>query len=268
MSNYRQYAFWLARLHDLDPVEPEFTVFLNPTAKIALQEMLEAIGCEKLFKLYATDGLHSDEMIVVSHVESSPIHPLADAIESARRTDLYRRRGEGMNEETLSAMDADDHYVHQFPQAPEQDVVAFLDEHLADIQSRSGDTEQHVQLKGLPPETRLPDELESLLDRLTGSLVRLLRKTMDSLDPESDEEQEVSVRLPDDDPLHLPALLMGVGLASSTSAGRHDIDTGLVRIDGIVVAPRDYEHARTELVGRVVSSPGKRAVRFIECDSA
>ena len=70
--------------------------------------------------------------------------------------------------------------------------------------------------------------------------------------------------LPEGDPLHLPALLVGGGLSASTSAARRDIDSGAVRIDGEAVAPKAYDHPRAALVGRVLASGKRKAVRLVE----
>ncbi len=71
-------------------------------------------------------------------------------------------------------------------------------------------------------------------------------------------------QLPDGDPVHLPAALVAAGLAASTSAARRDIDAGAVRVDGAPIAPRSYDLARADVVGRVVSSGKRRAVRFAD----
>jgi tyrosyl-tRNA synthetase len=68
--------------------------------------------------------------------------------------------------------------------------------------------------------------------------------------------------LPDDDPVHLPALLVAAGLAASTSAARRDIDAGAVRIDGSPVPRREYDWPRAELVGRVLANGKRRAARL------
>jgi len=41
--------------------------------------------------------------------------------------------------------------------------------------------------------------------------------------------------LPDGDPVHLPAVLVGAGLAASTSGARRDIDGGAVRIEMLML---------------------------------
>ncbi len=70
--------------------------------------------------------------------------------------------------------------------------------------------------------------------------------------------------LPAGDPLHLPAVLVAAGLAPSTSAGRRDIDGGAIRIDGVVVAAKQYDLARDALIGRVLASGKRRAVRLVD----
>ncbi len=70
--------------------------------------------------------------------------------------------------------------------------------------------------------------------------------------------------LPEGDPLHLPAVLVGAGLAASTSAARRDIDAGAVRIEGVVVPAGGYDVPRSELAGRVVSAGKRRVARLVE----
>jgi tyrosyl-tRNA synthetase len=70
--------------------------------------------------------------------------------------------------------------------------------------------------------------------------------------------------LPEGDPLHLPAVLVGAGLAASTSAARRDIDAGAVRIDGAVVPARAYDLPRAELAGRVLASGKRRVARLVD----
>jgi tyrosyl-tRNA synthetase len=68
--------------------------------------------------------------------------------------------------------------------------------------------------------------------------------------------------LPDGDPVHLPAVLVGAGLATSTSVARRDIDGGAVRIDGEQVPPRSYDLPRGQLAGRVLANGKRRAARL------
>jgi tyrosyl-tRNA synthetase len=70
--------------------------------------------------------------------------------------------------------------------------------------------------------------------------------------------------LPDGDPVHLPALLVAGGLAASTSAARRDIDAGAVKIDGAAVEARRYDLPRAELVGRVLASGKRKAIRLVD----
>ena len=67
--------------------------------------------------------------------------------------------------------------------------------------------------------------------------------------------------LPPDDPVHLPALLVAVGFATSTSGGRRLVDGGGVRLDGTPVS--DYEVPRSALAGRVLSSGRRHLVRLL-----
>jgi tyrosyl-tRNA synthetase len=70
--------------------------------------------------------------------------------------------------------------------------------------------------------------------------------------------------MPDGDPVHVPALLVGAGLAASTSAARRDIDAGAVRVDGKVVPPRQYDLPRSDLVGKVIMVGKRKAARLID----
>jgi tyrosyl-tRNA synthetase len=70
--------------------------------------------------------------------------------------------------------------------------------------------------------------------------------------------------LPAGDPVHLPAVLVASGIAASSSAARRDIDNGAVRIDGESVSARAYDLARVALIGRVLASGKRRAVRVVE----
>ena len=69
--------------------------------------------------------------------------------------------------------------------------------------------------------------------------------------------------LAEGDPLHLPAVLVAAGLATSTSAARRDIDAGAVRIDGVPVAARTYDVARADIEGRVVASGKRKQARLV-----
>ena len=66
------------------------------------------------------------------------------------------------------------------------------------------------------------------------------------------------------DSVHLPALMAAAGLAASRSAARRLLDDGAVRVDGVVVPAGSYDVARASLVGRVVQSGRRRAVRLVE----
>ncbi len=70
--------------------------------------------------------------------------------------------------------------------------------------------------------------------------------------------------LADADPVHLPALLVAAGLAASTSAARRGIDAGAVKIAGAVVAARRYDVPRAELLGQVLASGKRHAVRLVQ----
>jgi tyrosyl-tRNA synthetase len=69
--------------------------------------------------------------------------------------------------------------------------------------------------------------------------------------------------LPEGDPVHLPALLVSAGLATSTSAARRDIDAGAIRIDGVSIPAKRYDVPRAELAGAVLASGKRRAARLV-----
>ena len=74
-----------------------------------------------------------------------------------------------------------------------------------------------------------------------------------------DDVEEVA--LPDgDDPVHLPALLHGLGLVGSTSEARRLISQEAVRVDGTAVADLDLPRARLE--GALVQAGKRRFVRL------
>jgi tyrosyl-tRNA synthetase len=68
--------------------------------------------------------------------------------------------------------------------------------------------------------------------------------------------------LPPGDPVHLPALLVELGFAPSTSAARRLVDDGAVRVDGERLPARDYDPARDRLAGRVLAAGKRRLVRL------
>ncbi len=72
--------------------------------------------------------------------------------------------------------------------------------------------------------------------------------------------------LPPGDPVHLPALLHGAGLVSSTSEGRRLIAQGAVRVDGEPAVDLDLPRARLE--GAVVQAGKRRFVRFSASEGA
>ena len=66
--------------------------------------------------------------------------------------------------------------------------------------------------------------------------------------------------LPDADPVHLPAVLVSAGLAPSTSSARRLVDSGAVKLDGVVVHAYDVDRER--LVDAVLSVGRRKAVRL------
>ena len=70
--------------------------------------------------------------------------------------------------------------------------------------------------------------------------------------------------LPEGDPVHLPALLVAVGLSASSSQARRDIDGGAVRIDGEQAQARVYDLPRAALAGRVLAVGKRRMARLVD----
>ncbi len=68
--------------------------------------------------------------------------------------------------------------------------------------------------------------------------------------------------LPDGDPLHLPAVLVGAGLAASRSEARRLLTAGAGRLDGDPVAPEPLDLPRSALAGRVLQVGRRHAVRL------
>jgi tyrosyl-tRNA synthetase len=74
-------------------------------------------------------------------------------------------------------------------------------------------------------------------------------------------EDVPQVEVPHADPVHLPALLHGLGLVPSNGEGRRIIDGGGVRIDGEPVAPGTYDVPWESVAGRVVQAGKRRFAR-------
>jgi tyrosyl-tRNA synthetase len=70
------------------------------------------------------------------------------------------------------------------------------------------------------------------------------------------------VRLPDGDPVHLPAVLRAAGFVSSTSQARRQLADGAVRLDGERVGPDTLDLPRADLVGRIVQVGRRQAARL------
>ena len=68
---------------------------------------------------------------------------------------------------------------------------------------------------------------------------------------------------PDQDPVHLPALLVDAGLAPSRSQARRFLDEGAVRVDGEALQPGTYDVERGRLVERVLQCGRRQAVRLV-----
>jgi tyrosyl-tRNA synthetase len=69
--------------------------------------------------------------------------------------------------------------------------------------------------------------------------------------------------LPPGDPVHLPAVLVDAGLASSRSEARRFIDDGAVRLDGEPVQRGTYDMARDRVAGRVAQRGRRKAARLV-----
>ena len=96
---------------------------------------------------------------------------------------------------------------------------------------------------------------------------RAAEDRFDSVFKRNEVPQDVPVYvLSAGDPVHLPALLVSAGLSASTSAARRDIDAGAVRIEGESVGSRVYDVPREALVGKVLASGKRKAVRIAEPD--
>ena len=64
------------------------------------------------------------------------------------------------------------------------------------------------------------------------------------------------------DPVHLPALLVELGFAKSSSAARRLVDDGAVRLDGDRLPAREYDVARDRLAGHVLAAGRRNLVRL------
>jgi tyrosyl-tRNA synthetase len=69
--------------------------------------------------------------------------------------------------------------------------------------------------------------------------------------------------LPADDPLHLPAVLVGAGLAAGTSAARRLIDEGAVKLDGLAVPRGSYDLERERLAGHLLTVGKRRGAQLV-----
>jgi tyrosyl-tRNA synthetase len=68
--------------------------------------------------------------------------------------------------------------------------------------------------------------------------------------------------LPPGDPVHLPALLVGLDFAKSNGAARRLVDDGAVRLDGERLPAREYDLDRERLAGRALAVGKKHLVRL------
>ncbi len=67
--------------------------------------------------------------------------------------------------------------------------------------------------------------------------------------------------------VHLPALLMAAGLTTTSSESRRLIDSGGVRIGGVLVPARHYDVAGSELADQLLSVGKRRVVRVTRSNS-
>jgi tyrosyl-tRNA synthetase len=94
---------------------------------------------------------------------------------------------------------------------------------------------------------------------------RLAEERFDAVFKRGETPTDVPVhRLPDGDPVHLPAVLAAAGLVASTSAGRREVDAGSVRVNSDVVPAKRYDVPRAELVGATLAVGKRRVVRLSE----
>jgi tyrosyl-tRNA synthetase len=68
--------------------------------------------------------------------------------------------------------------------------------------------------------------------------------------------------LPPGEPVHVPALLVELGFAPSTTAARRLVDDGAVRVDGERLPAREYDQPRVRLVGHVLAAGKRKLVRL------
>jgi tyrosyl-tRNA synthetase len=70
--------------------------------------------------------------------------------------------------------------------------------------------------------------------------------------------------LPAGDPVHVPALLVELGFAKSSTAARRLVDDGAIRVDGTRLPAREYDVARDRLAGHVLAAGRRNLVRLTD----
>jgi tyrosyl-tRNA synthetase len=70
--------------------------------------------------------------------------------------------------------------------------------------------------------------------------------------------------LPAGDPVHVPALLVELGFARSSTAARRLVDDGAIRVDGTRLPAREYDVARDRLAGHVLAAGRRNLVRLTD----
>ena len=68
--------------------------------------------------------------------------------------------------------------------------------------------------------------------------------------------------LPDGDVVHVPAVLVGAGLAAGTTAARRLIDEGAVKLDGAALIRGTYDLPRGQLEGRLLTVGKRRGAQL------
>jgi len=90
-------------------------------------------------------------------------------------------------------------------------------------------------------------------------------RRFDTVHRQHEVPEDVAERaLPPGDPVHLPALLVELGIAKSSSAARRLVDDGAVRLDGERLPARGYDLARDRLAGHVLAAGKRHLLRLTD----
>ena len=92
------------------------------------------------------------------------------------------------------------------------------------------------------------------------------RETFDSVFKRGEipSEVEATHELPDSPVVHVPALLVDVGFASSRSEGRRLLKGGGIRVEGEKLSASDLDMPREKLAGRILQRGNRRAVSLTD----